>query len=438
MDELARRQFVELEERHFWFIGRRRLFFDLLEREVGGRRHLRILDVGCGAGGMLGPLGASATSRGSTRPRSWSRSAGSGGSRGALVGSADDPPVQPGSLDLVTLFDTLEHIPDDEGALRHCRDALAPGGLLFASVPAYQFLYANNDRVAQHERRYTARELRRKLVGAGLEPVRVSYFNTLLFPLILPAVLAKKARERMTGPDDSTNLSTPLPGFAHRVLAAVMGSERHLVSRWQLPFGHSIVAIARGPPVRDTDADRAIVERALPYTMTGERACWRVIDAVRLLRGAGRRRERSPSAASGAAARCSRWSLTLQDLGVTDRDLYLFDTFEGMTEPDRGRHLAVPRPARAGDLARGARPRATRPWAELFDAERFNEEAVRETLLATGYPAERSTSSAARSRRRCPTRAPSGSRSCASTPTGTSPPATSSSTSTPASRRAAC
>ena len=166
MDELARSSSSSSRNATSGSSGAGGLFFDLLEREVGGRRDLRILDVGCGAGGMLGPLRALRRRRGDRhRPRSWSRSAGERGFAGALVGSADDLPAEPGSLDLVTLFDTLEHIPDDEGALRHCRDALAPGGLLFVSVPAYQFLYADNDRVAQHERRYTARELRRKLVG---------------------------------------------------------------------------------------------------------------------------------------------------------------------------------------------------------------------------------------------------------------------------------
>ena len=54
MDETAYRQFIELEETHFWFVGRRRIFFDLLDRELDGRADATVLDVGCGAGGMLG------------------------------------------------------------------------------------------------------------------------------------------------------------------------------------------------------------------------------------------------------------------------------------------------------------------------------------------------------------------------------------------------
>jgi hypothetical protein len=112
-------------------------------------------------------------------------------------------------------------------------------------VPAYQFLYANNDRVAHHQRRYTARALRQKLSASGLTATKVTYFNTLLFPAILPAVLAKKLEERLDGPSERTNLSHTMPPTVNRLLAATMSSERHLLTRASLPFGHSIIAIAR-------------------------------------------------------------------------------------------------------------------------------------------------------------------------------------------------
>ena len=78
--------------------------------------------------------------------------------------------------------------------------------------------------------------------------------------------------------------------------------------------------------------------------------------------------------------------LTLQELGVDDRDIHLFDTFEGMTAPDRARHLGRGEPpaletwkeAQEGERARRGRSCSTH--------EIFNEEPVRETLLATGYP----------------------------------------------------
>lgn len=249
MEETAYRQFVELERDHFWFVGRRRIFMDLLARELDGRHDgeagLRIMDVGCGAGGMLGPLerfGAVAGVDTSAELVDFCRAR---GFADVSVGSAYELPAATGSVDLITLFDTIEHIPDDARALAECRRALAPAGMLFVSVPAYQFLYANNDRVAHHQRRYRVRPLRRKLVQAGFDPVKVSYFNSLLFPFILPAVLLKKLSERFVDPGDQTNLSHRPPPWLNRALAATMSFERHLLAHANLPAGHSIIALAR-------------------------------------------------------------------------------------------------------------------------------------------------------------------------------------------------
>lgn len=247
MEDTAYRQFIELERSHFWFVGRRRIFFHLLDRELDGRRDLEVLDVGCGAGGMIEPLGRYGRVTGIDNSPELVKFCHERGFEQVKLGSAYELPVADCSVDLITLFDTVEHVPDDLRALRECARALAPGGLLFISVPAYQFLYANNDRVAHHERRYTARGLRRRLVGAGFQSPHVTYFNTLLFPAILPAVLAKKATERLRDPGDATNLSVRVPRLLNRALAATMGSERHLLSRVRLPFGHSVIAIARAP-----------------------------------------------------------------------------------------------------------------------------------------------------------------------------------------------
>jgi SAM-dependent methyltransferase len=247
MEETANRQFVELEQTHFWFVGRRRIFFTLLDREMAGRTDWRILDVGCGAGGMLGPLARYGEVTGVDMSEELIQFCRERGFDRVQVGSAYDLPVEPDSVDLLTLFDTIEHVPDDRRVLREVGRVLSPGGRVFISVPAYQFLYANNDRVAHHQRRYTARGLKGKLVEAGLQPIQVTYFNTFLFPAIFPAVLAKKVQERLTDPEDRTNLSHTMPAPLNRALAATMGGERHLLARRNFPFGHSIIAIARKP-----------------------------------------------------------------------------------------------------------------------------------------------------------------------------------------------
>jgi O-methyltransferase len=141
------------------------------------------------------------------------------------------------------------------------------------------------------------------------------------------------------------------------------------------------------PPAPDLsqldEADRAIVERALPFTMTGVARLQALIDAVRHLE-----RAQVP----GAFAECGVWRggsvlamiLTLQELGASDRDIHLYDTFEGMTEPTE--HDVSPIDPPALETWREAEVKQERAWSQLFDAETFNEDGVRSTLVDTGYP----------------------------------------------------
>jgi hypothetical protein len=133
-------------------------------------------------------------------------------------------------------------------------------------------------------------------------------------------------------------------------------------------------------------ADRLIVERALPYTLTSVARLQAVIDAVRHCVARD---------LSGAFAECGVWRggsvlamvLTLQELGRSDRDLYLYDTFEGMTAPTERDVSELDPPALR--TWNEARARGEEPWSEYFDPEQVNERAVADLLYATGYPGER-------------------------------------------------
>jgi O-methyltransferase len=145
-----------------------------------------------------------------------------------------------------------------------------------------------------------------------------------------------------------------------------------------------------GPPKADLaamdEADRAIIERSLPFTMTGVPRLHALVEAVRYCEQRG---------IPGAFAECGVWRggsvlamiLTLEALGTIDRDIYLYDTFEGMTAPTE--HDVSPIDPPALDTWRRAEGESERPWSNLFDPDTFNEEAVRATLAETGYPPER-------------------------------------------------
>jgi hypothetical protein len=133
-------------------------------------------------------------------------------------------------------------------------------------------------------------------------------------------------------------------------------------------------------------ADRRIAEAALPYTMTGPARLIALVDAVRYCVRRG---------VPGAFAECGVWRggsvlamvLTLQDLGVDDRDVFLYDTFEGMTEPGEHDVAADDRPAL--EEWRRARARGERAYGGLFDPRLLDPEAVRATVLSSGYPGDR-------------------------------------------------
>ena len=249
MEAAAYRQFRTLEERHWWFRGRRAVYLGLLRHHLAGARPARVLDLGCGVGGFLGGL---ADLGGRVFPTDIDRaSLLHCKERGFPLGVVSDGyalPYRDGAFELVCLFDALEHIPDEARALAEVRRVLAPGGHVIASVPAYPFLYANNDRVARHCRRYTRATLRRALTSAGLEVERNSHANVFLFPLILPTVLFLKATEKLLRrPPDAghTNLSVPMPDALQGLLARVFAAELVLTKRMNWPAGHSLVAVAR-------------------------------------------------------------------------------------------------------------------------------------------------------------------------------------------------
>ena len=254
MEERAYQQFRELERTHWWFRGRRTVYFGLLRHVLDGSRPRRILDLGCGVGGFLSGLAELGTR---VFPSDISAESlvhcAERGFPGGVVSSGYALPYADGSFDLVCLFDAIEHIEDDAAVMREVARVLAPGGRVLVSVPAYQFLYARNDEIAQHHRRYSRARVEGLFEGAQLHPERNSHANVLLFPLILPAVLLMKAYERLFPKKldpEHTNLSFPFPAFLHPILHAIFAAELPLTKRFDWPVGHSIVALGAKPKLQ--------------------------------------------------------------------------------------------------------------------------------------------------------------------------------------------
>ena len=229
---------AELDSRHWWFVARRRILGDLIEREVKLPPDARILEIGCGTGhnfpmlGRFGRIDAIEIDDGA-RALASSRL----GREVSTSPLPELPGIADGAYHLIALLDVLEHIEDDSASLASIRRKLAPGGRILLTVPANPWMWSAHDAAHHHHRRYSKASLRRVIEGAGLKIETLSHFNTLLFPVAAAARIVGKVRGKNESDDNMP--AEPL----NRLLGGIFGLERHLVGRVPLPAGVSLVAL---------------------------------------------------------------------------------------------------------------------------------------------------------------------------------------------------
>jgi SAM-dependent methyltransferase len=231
-----------VEGSHWWFVGRRRILSSFARRIVGNLNNLqpRILDVGCGTGANLEMLAQFGEAEGvdvSTEALDFCQTR---GLKNVRQGEAERLPYEDQSFDLVTGLDVVEHLDNDLAGLQEMRRVLRPNGRALLFVPAFMFLWGVQDDISNHRRRYTLASLKKVVRQAGLEVELATYANITFFaPILLGRLLM-----RMTGfrPASENNLTV---GFLNGVLGRVFGAEAALLRHVNLPFGVSIICVAR-------------------------------------------------------------------------------------------------------------------------------------------------------------------------------------------------
>jgi ubiquinone/menaquinone biosynthesis C-methylase UbiE len=233
----------------YWrYVARHELFSNLWQRHRQPRPIDRVLDVGCGSGGLLAylakhntitPIGVDLFS--GTLPYCLQR-----GINGVSVADATTLPFQADLFDLVIAQDVVEHIEDDQRAISEIYRVCTPGGLALILVPAFRFLWSARDIDLHHYRRYTLSQLTQRMQAVGFNIVHRTYTDLFLLPMLYAAIATAPRT-----PDGLAALDTANPpgksGLANKGLLAISRLEATYAKYATLPFGVSAVVLARKP-----------------------------------------------------------------------------------------------------------------------------------------------------------------------------------------------
>lgn len=231
-----------VEDRMWWFGALQANLLMLYRRAAPrGAGRPRLLDAGCGTGGLLARLveeGVEVEAIGLDANQTACRWASEKSARPVCAASVDALPFANAAFAAIVSIDVLCHRDVDEArALAQFHRCLAAGGILILNLPAYRWLMSAHDAAVYNARRYTRGQVIRLLRAAGFRPIFASYWNMVLFPLM---VATRKLLPAHAGSDVA-----PQPAIVDAVGRAATAFERCLMrAGLRLPFGGSVLAVA--------------------------------------------------------------------------------------------------------------------------------------------------------------------------------------------------
>jgi SAM-dependent methyltransferase len=241
MDAEAYKEMIELQEEHWWFVARRDVIKSFIKMQMLQVSTDKVLEIGCGVGGNVALLSQSGHYRGIDMHKPAIDYCSEKYPQFEFQCTrVEDIPQEFNSnkFDSIYILDVLEHIDDQVAILNSAQNYLTQSGKILVTVPAFEFLWSPHDEFVHHVRRYTKAGLKRVLVDAGYKVDRISYFNSILFPLALTQRLGMRLLNRKL----STHLSTP-PAMVNWLFKVIFTQEAWILKRTNLPVGLSIIAV---------------------------------------------------------------------------------------------------------------------------------------------------------------------------------------------------
>jgi SAM-dependent methyltransferase len=235
-----------VEQSHFWWIGFRRFVEPLVAQATAGSSSPRILDCGCGTGANLGLLSKYGRAFGFDLAWTGVEYARGYGHPHVANASITHIPFGDGAFDLVTAFDVLYSLSEDQeaAAIAEMFRVLRPGGCAIVNVAALGILRGNHSVFGHEVRRSTRRRLRRVLSRGGFRVERLTYTNASLFPLMLAVRTAQRLTGLATPEEAGTDIVMP-PRPINALLAMFVRWEARALRVMDMPIGSSLLALAR-------------------------------------------------------------------------------------------------------------------------------------------------------------------------------------------------
>lgn len=236
----------ELEEKHWYFVSKRRIVEKII-RHLNLPPNARILDVGCGTGGNLKMLRKFGLVTGLDKSRQSLRFCEKRGFKDLILGDISNLSHNyHNTYNLITAFDVLEHVLDDQEFLRGITRLLKSKGILLLTVPAFPFLWSDHDRALHHFRRYRKKELAEKIEKVDLRLRYISYSNFFLFlPGLFFRILRRYSKIKKRDSSFShSDFHYRLPYLLNKILTEIYSFERFLMPRLSFPFGISLICVA--------------------------------------------------------------------------------------------------------------------------------------------------------------------------------------------------
>ena len=234
----------------FWITSRNRLFHHLVMKSLRRTGGHRLLEIGCGNGDLLRLLSEEADVH-LTGSEIYLKGLKYSQAKLPLVDFIQfdaSEGVTGECFDVIAAFDVLEHIEDDRAAMANVFEMLSENGRLVLSVPQYMFLWSNLDEIVFHKRRYSRREMVRKLTDAGYVIERTTSFVFTLFPLMLVSRLFDRKLKPMADDGQALDRRVRFSRFTNALFDSVMRIDEFLIRLGlSLPFGGTLVLVAKKP-----------------------------------------------------------------------------------------------------------------------------------------------------------------------------------------------